>query len=55
MKANSLSGGYKRRLNLAISLFDDPECLFLDEPTSSVDAESRLGIWKLLQDLKKNR
>ena len=36
-KVNKLSGGYKRRLTIAISLFANPDCLFLDEPTSSID------------------
>lgn len=55
MKASQLSGGYKRRLNLAISLFDDPQCMFLDEPTSSIDPLSRQHIWHLLYEIKKTR
>ena len=47
-KVKKLSGGYKRRLMLAISLYDEPDFLFLDEPTSSIDPESRKEIWDFL-------
>lgn len=40
---------------LAISLFDEPDFLFLDEPTSSIDPESRKEIWDFLLQLKTNR
>lgn len=39
--ARNLSGGYKRRLNLAISIVHDPDTIFLDEPTPGIDAQSR--------------
>jgi ABC-2 type transport system ATP-binding protein len=39
--ARNLSGGYKRRLNLAISIVHDPEVIFLDEPTPGIDVQSR--------------
>lgn len=48
--ARNLSGGYKRRLNLAISIVHDPQVIFLDEPTPGIDAQSRL----LLMDFVKN-
>ena len=51
-KANKLSGGYKRRLNIAIALVKQPEVLFLDEPTVGIDPESRAIIITLLQQFK---
>lgn len=39
--ARNLSGGYKRRLNLAISIIHNPKLIFLDEPTPGIDAQSR--------------
>lgn len=50
--AEHLSGGYKRRLNLAIGLLKDPQILFLDEPTVGVDPRSRQAIGELIQTLK---
>ncbi len=47
-KTKELSGGNKRKLSLAISLMGDPNLLFLDEPTSSIDPESRKEIWDIL-------
>lgn len=52
-KAKKLSGGYKRRLNIAIALVKDPDVLFLDEPTVGIDPESRAIIIKLLEQFKK--
>lgn len=51
-KAKSLSGGYKRRLNIAIALVKKPEILFLDEPTVGIDPESRAIIIRLLEEFK---
>lgn len=51
-KAKFLSGGYKRRLNLAIALLKDPQILYLDEPTVGVDPISRKSILSLLRALK---
>lgn len=51
-KAKFLSGGYKRRLNLAIALLKDPKILYLDEPTVGVDPVSRGNILSLLSELK---
>ena len=51
-KAQHLSGGYKRRLNLAIALLKHPKVLILDEPTVGIDPISRELILTLLADLK---
>ena len=51
-KSKALSGGYKRRLNLAIALLKDPLILYLDEPTVGVDPVSRHAIIELIRTLK---
>ena len=45
-----LSGGQKRRLDLALAVIGRPEVLFLDEPTTGMDPEARIATWKLIQD-----
>ncbi|UFU00054.1 ATP-binding cassette domain-containing protein [Radiobacillus kanasensis] len=53
-KTQSLSGGMKRKLNLAISLIHDPDVLLLDEPTVGIDLKSRTEIGNHLLKLAKN-
>ncbi len=45
------SGGMRRRLDLAASLVNAPEVLFLDEPTTGLDPRSRLSLWEVIEDL----
>ncbi|MHA1442929.1 MAG: ABC transporter ATP-binding protein [Candidatus Heimdallarchaeota archaeon] len=48
-----LSGGLKRRLGIAIALVNDPELVFLDEPTTGLDPRARRDTWVIIEDLKK--
>jgi lipooligosaccharide transport system ATP-binding protein len=50
-KINTLSGGMKRRLTLARSLVNDPQVLFLDEPTTGLDPQARHLIWERMRSL----
>ena len=46
--SSSLSGGMKRRLCLGISLIGDPEIVFLDEPTTGLDPQSKRQVWEMV-------
>jgi ABC-2 type transport system ATP-binding protein len=50
--AKSLSGGMRRRLEIARGVLHSPHILFLDEPTSGLDPQSRRAVWEMLGDLK---
>lgn len=50
--ARKLSGGQRQRLLLAIALVNDPEILFLDEPTTGLDPQARRNFWELVTDIK---
>ena len=51
-KAGKLSGGWQRRLSIAMALISEPEILFLDEPTLGLDVLAREDLWDLIRSLK---
>ena len=51
-KAKTLSGGWQRKLSIAISLINDPKVLFLDEPTLGLDVLARRELWTVIESLK---
>jgi ABC-2 type transport system ATP-binding protein len=51
-RVGTLSGGQKQRLSLACALVGDPELLFLDEPTTGLDPQSRRQAWEIVEGLK---
>jgi len=53
-KAGKLSGGWQRRLSIAMALISEPEILFLDEPTLGLDVIARSDLWDIIRSLKKN-
>ena len=50
-RASTYSGGMRRRLDLAMSLVGTPPILFLDEPTTGLDPEARIEVWKMVKEL----
>jgi ABC-2 type transport system ATP-binding protein len=54
-QVKQLSGGMRRRLEIARGLVHQPKVFFLDEPTTGLDPVSRVGVWEMLEKLKKER
>ncbi|GIO16171.1 glycosyl transferase family 8 [Cohnella xylanilytica] len=50
-RASTYSGGMRRRLDIALSLVGKPQIVFLDEPTTGLDPESRIEVWKIVKEL----
>ncbi len=50
-RVSTYSGGMRRRLDIAMSLIGNPPVIFLDEPTTGLDPESRLEVWKSVKEL----
>lgn len=50
-RVSTYSGGMRRRLDLAMSLLGNPSIIFLDEPTTGLDPQSRLSMWKIIKNL----
>lgn len=51
-RASTLSGGWQRRLSIAMALITDPQILFLDEPTLGLDVLARRELWQVIEKLK---
>lgn len=51
-KAKTLSGGWQRRLSIAMALITEPQILFLDEPTLGLDVLARRELWEVIEQLK---
>lgn len=51
-RAKTLSGGWQRRLSIAIALISKPKIIFLDEPTLGLDVLARRELWKIIKSLK---
>ncbi|MFI5533564.1 ABC transporter ATP-binding protein [Kitasatospora sp. NPDC051853] len=52
IRVSQLSGGERRRLDLALAVLNTPELLFLDEPTTGMDPEARRTTWRLVKELR---
>lgn len=53
-RAGTYSGGMRRRLDIAMSLIGDPPIVFLDEPTTGLDPQARIDVWKTVKSLADN-
>lgn len=50
-----LSGGQKRRVDIARAMVHDPKLLILDEPTTGLDPQTRISVWNLVNDLREKQ
>lgn len=50
-RVSTYSGGMRRRLDIALSLVGSPQIIFLDEPTTGLDPEARIEVWKIVKEL----
>ena len=50
-KVSTYSGGMRRRLDIAMSLIGNPQVIFLDEPTTGLDAQARIEVWQAVKEL----
>jgi ABC-2 type transport system ATP-binding protein len=53
-RVSTYSGGMRRRLDIAMSLIGKPQIIFLDEPTTGLDPEARIEVWKTVKELAAN-
>ncbi len=53
-EVSTLSGGMKRRVNIACGILHDPQVIFLDEPTAGLDPSNRISLWRLIRKLKES-
>ncbi len=51
-KFKELSGGQKQRFSIATTLINDPQIIFLDEPTTGLDPQARRNLWQLIRDIR---
>ena len=52
-RSKALSGGQKQRLSVALALVNDPDIVFLDEPTTGMDPQARRQLWEVISDLRR--